>query len=292
MTKKLSIGSWAYIFNQEKPTNDFHEMLHKLHHLGYDGVELGSFGAIRRRCRTPPRPAGRRSRRRSPTTAWSSPASPWTCGASRSRDRRSSTRTPIALCGGVPRLHRLRRRPRHQDHPRRYRRAAGLLPDLEDGPEGRHGPAHHRLGQVQQDRGRSRHERHVGVRAGLRRSTSRRKCCTSSRACGPRATRTSACCTTPATPTCAPPSAPTSRATKETLPGGELELLEKLKGKITHVHLIDSDGSLNEHQYEHAQPVRHRQARLRQAAAGAEQAGVPQRLVVRRSVLLAATPGT
>jgi sugar phosphate isomerase/epimerase len=34
---------------------------------------------------------------------------------------------------------------------------------------------------------------------------------------------------------------------KETLPGGAMELLEKLKGKITHVHLIDSDGSLNEH---------------------------------------------
>ena len=34
---------------------------------------------------------------------------------------------------------------------------------------------------------------------------------------------------------------------KETLPGGDLELLQKLKGKITHVHLIDSDGSLNEH---------------------------------------------
>jgi sugar phosphate isomerase/epimerase len=34
---------------------------------------------------------------------------------------------------------------------------------------------------------------------------------------------------------------------KETLPGGDLELLEKLKGKITHVHLIDSDGTLNEH---------------------------------------------
>jgi endonuclease IV len=30
MTKKLSIGTWAYIFNQEKPTNDFHEALHKL----------------------------------------------------------------------------------------------------------------------------------------------------------------------------------------------------------------------------------------------------------------------
>lgn len=28
---------------------------------------------------------------------------------------------------------------------------------------------------------------------------------------------------------------------KETLPGGALELLQKLKGKITHIHLIDSD---------------------------------------------------
>jgi sugar phosphate isomerase/epimerase len=44
MNKKLSIGTWAYIFNQEKPTTDFHEILHKLQHLGYTGVELGSFG--------------------------------------------------------------------------------------------------------------------------------------------------------------------------------------------------------------------------------------------------------
>jgi sugar phosphate isomerase/epimerase len=35
---------------------------------------------------------------------------------------------------------------------------------------------------------------------------------------------------------------------KETLPGGALDLLDKLKGRINHVHLIDSDGSLNEHQ--------------------------------------------
>ncbi len=33
---------------------------------------------------------------------------------------------------------------------------------------------------------------------------------------------------------------------KETLPGGGLELLQKLKGKITHLHFIDSDGTLNE----------------------------------------------
>jgi sugar phosphate isomerase/epimerase len=45
MAKKLSIGSWAYIFNQEQPTLDFHVVLHKLQDLGYDGVELGSFGA-------------------------------------------------------------------------------------------------------------------------------------------------------------------------------------------------------------------------------------------------------
>jgi sugar phosphate isomerase/epimerase len=43
MTKKLSIGSWAYLFNQEQPTNDFHVILHKLQDLGYDGVELGGF---------------------------------------------------------------------------------------------------------------------------------------------------------------------------------------------------------------------------------------------------------
>jgi sugar phosphate isomerase/epimerase len=41
---RISIGSWAYIFNQEVPTTDFHVILHKLQDLGYDGVELGSFG--------------------------------------------------------------------------------------------------------------------------------------------------------------------------------------------------------------------------------------------------------
>jgi sugar phosphate isomerase/epimerase len=43
MKKKLSIGTWAYIFNQEQPTNDFHVILHKLQDLGYEGVELGGF---------------------------------------------------------------------------------------------------------------------------------------------------------------------------------------------------------------------------------------------------------
>src|SRR5438477_8779345 len=43
MKKKLSIGSWAYIFNQDTPTNDFHQVVHKLADLGYEGVELGGF---------------------------------------------------------------------------------------------------------------------------------------------------------------------------------------------------------------------------------------------------------
>ena len=43
MPARISIGTWAYIFNQETPTNDFHTILHKLQDLGYDGVELGGF---------------------------------------------------------------------------------------------------------------------------------------------------------------------------------------------------------------------------------------------------------
>jgi sugar phosphate isomerase/epimerase len=35
---------------------------------------------------------------------------------------------------------------------------------------------------------------------------------------------------------------------KETLPGGALELLTRLRGKVGHVHLIDSDGSLHNHE--------------------------------------------
>ncbi|MDP8242542.1 MAG: sugar phosphate isomerase/epimerase family protein [Candidatus Hinthialibacter antarcticus] len=33
---------------------------------------------------------------------------------------------------------------------------------------------------------------------------------------------------------------------KETLPGGALELINRLKGKINHIHLIDSDGTLHD----------------------------------------------
>ena len=59
--------------------------------------------------------------------------------------------------------------------------------------------------------------------------------------------RISASSSTPATPTCAPRSAPTRSAARRHCPAATLELLQKLNGKITHIHLIDSDGTLNEH---------------------------------------------
>jgi sugar phosphate isomerase/epimerase len=63
--------------------------------------------------------------------------------------------------------------------------------------------------------------------------------------------------------------------TKETLPGGELELLEKLKGKITHVHLIDSDGSLNEHNTSTHNPFGTGKLNFDQLAPALNRCGVP-----------------
>lgn len=40
--KKLSIGTWAFL-SQDQPTTDFHALVHKLGHLGYQGIELGGF---------------------------------------------------------------------------------------------------------------------------------------------------------------------------------------------------------------------------------------------------------
>jgi sugar phosphate isomerase/epimerase len=37
---KLAIGSWAFLFHQAQPTTDFHELLHNASHIGYEGVEL------------------------------------------------------------------------------------------------------------------------------------------------------------------------------------------------------------------------------------------------------------
>jgi len=43
VAKKLSIGSWAYVFNQQEEI-DFHRLLHGLQDWKFDGIELGTFG--------------------------------------------------------------------------------------------------------------------------------------------------------------------------------------------------------------------------------------------------------
>jgi sugar phosphate isomerase/epimerase len=43
MTKRISIGTWAFVFNQKKPI-EFAEIVTGLKALGFDGLELGGFG--------------------------------------------------------------------------------------------------------------------------------------------------------------------------------------------------------------------------------------------------------
>jgi sugar phosphate isomerase/epimerase len=62
---------------------------------------------------------------------------------------------------------------------------------------------------------------------------------------------------------------------KETLPGGELELLDRLKGKITHLHLIDSDGSLNEHNTSTHNPFGTGKLNFDKLIPALNQAGIP-----------------
>ncbi|MCU0960271.1 MAG: sugar phosphate isomerase/epimerase [Pirellulaceae bacterium] len=43
MSKRTSIGTWAFLFNQKEPIG-FEDVVHGLHRLGFDGLELGGFG--------------------------------------------------------------------------------------------------------------------------------------------------------------------------------------------------------------------------------------------------------
>ena len=286
MTKKLSIGSWAYIFNQEKPTNDFHVILHKL-----AGPRLRRRRAGQLRPAPGPdtcdtRQAAEAQERMSPITAWRSPASPSICGASRSSgavDRRAAPfiaafpRTSSSPTTSASRPSASIPSSRLTSSKERRASIRRLVFDR----------VRQGVRQVQQDGGRPRHEHLLGIRAGLpvQQAVGDRR----PGRCGARrwAIPTSASCTTPATPTCARSSAPTRPATKETLPGGELELLQKLKGKITHVHLIDSDGSLNEHNTSTHNPFGTGKLNFDKLMPALLTMRRAERLVVRRSVLLA-----
>jgi sugar phosphate isomerase/epimerase len=249
MKAKLSIGTWAYLFNQDNPTTDFHVILHKLHDLGYDGVELGSFG---------PHP--------SPLTHPTK--------ADRQRLKKEVADHGLAFSGIAVDLWSFKKPGPSifDENPLPYVaaflgftafaadlgiqtiRVDSVEPpnffDTEEGKKIGRQKGIERLvvvwdkcSKIAADHGmnvtwefepgfvfnkpsevvqiveavRAKGNKNFGV---LYDSCHAHMCAVV---------------------------AANQAGSKETLPGGALELLEKLKGKITHVHLIDSDGSLNEH---------------------------------------------
>src|SRR5436190_5206540 len=249
MSKKLSIGTWAYIFNQEKPTTDFHEILHNLQRLGYEGVELGSFGVH-------PTPVSH------PTKA------------SRQKLKKEIADHGLALSGMAIDLWSFKVPGASivDEYPVPYLAAflgfAAFGADLDVKTirvDSVIGPNF-----FETDEGKK-----IGYKQGMDRIISVWDKCSKIAAdhgmnlCwefepgfafnkpseiyqivdavkGKGNANFGVLYDTCHAHMCAHVGANQAGA-KETLPGGALELLEKLKGKITHVHLIDSDGSLNEH---------------------------------------------
>jgi sugar phosphate isomerase/epimerase len=248
MKRKLSIGSWAYIFNQEKPTNDFHQVVHMLHDLGYDGVELGSFGVH-------PTPVSH------PTKA------------SRQKLKKEVADHGLQFSGIAVDLWSFKRPgPSIMDeNPTPYLSAflgfAVFASDL--------GIKTIRVDAVEPPTFFENAGKDIGPKVGMDRLVGVWDKCSKMAAdyamnvCwefepgfvfnkSSEIVQIVDAVRAKGNPnfgvlfdTChAYMSAvvgANQAGAKETLPGGELELLQKLKGKITHVHLIDSDGSLNEH---------------------------------------------
>jgi sugar phosphate isomerase/epimerase len=247
---RISIGTWAYIFNQEQPTNDFHVILHKLQDLGYDGVELGSFG---------PHP---------------SPATHPT-KASRLKLKKEIADHGLALSGIAVDLWAFKTPGTSilDEIPAAYLTAflgwcvfASELDaktirvdtvvgptHFETDPEGKKLGAEkgmERLVSVWDKSSKIAADYGLNVcwefepGFAFNKPSEIVKLVDSVRAKGN--TNFGVLYDTCHAHMVATVGA-NQTGTKETLPGGELELLDKLKGKITHIHLIDSDGSLNEH---------------------------------------------
>jgi sugar phosphate isomerase/epimerase len=245
--RKLSIGSWAYIFNQEKPTNDFHQVLHKLQDLGYEGVELGGFNPHPGpdTCNTK---AKRQTLRKEvadhglqfsalAADLWSQKL--WSVEDSGPYIAAFARNVGFAEDLGIDTI--------RVDTVEPVTKVAELNVPAKIRPEVifyRVAKAFDLCSKLAADRGiRICWEFEPGfpinkpseilhlvnlVRDGMNNpnfgvlfDTCHAHMCAAVGA--------------------------NQVGDKETLPGGALELLEKLKGKITHVHLIDSDGSLNEH---------------------------------------------
>jgi sugar phosphate isomerase/epimerase len=246
---RISIGTWAYLFNQEVPTTDFHQILHKLQDLGYDGVELGSFG---------PHP------------------SPFThpTKASRQKLKKEIADHGLSLSGIAVDLWAFKTPGTSimDEIPSAYLTAflgwcvfaselgaktirvdTVLSPNYFETEEGKkvgYQAGFDRIVNVWDKASKIAADYGLNIcwefEPGFvfNKPSEIVKLVDAVRAKGN--TNFGVLFDSCHAHMCAVVAA-NQAGTKETLPGGELELLEKLKGKITHIHLIDSDGSLNEH---------------------------------------------
>ncbi len=277
MPAKISIGTWAYLFNQEVPTTDFHQILHKLQDLGYDGVELGSFGPHPSPVSHPTRASRQKLKKeiadhglalsgiavdlwsfKSPGTSIldETPAAYVTaflgwCVFASDLDAKTirvdSVVAPnffetdegkkIGYETGVARIVRV------WDKCSKIAADYGLNVCWEFEP----GFAFNKPSEIVRivDAVRAKGNPNFGVLF----DSCHAHMCAAVGANQP--------------------------GQKETLPGGALELLEKLTGKITHVHLIDSDGSLNEHNTSTHNPFGTGKLNFDQLLPAIRKAGVP-----------------
>jgi sugar phosphate isomerase/epimerase len=272
--KKLSIGSWAYIFNQEQPTNDFHQVLHKLQDLGYDGVELGSFGVH--------------------PTPWSHPTK-----ADRQRLKKEVADHGLAFSGIAVDLWSFKKPGPSilDENPTPYVAAffgftvfgsdLGIKTIRVDAVEPPNFLQTSKMDpKLALDRIVSVWDKCSKIAADygmnvcwefepgflFNKPSEVVKIVDAVRAKGnPNfGVLFDSCHAYMAAVVGA-----NHAGGKETLPGGEMELLDKLKGKITHVHLIDSDGSLNEHNTSTHNPFGTGKLNFDKLLPALNQAGVP-----------------
>lgn len=243
MPARISIGTWAYLFNQEVPTNDFHVILHKLQDLGYDGVELGGFNPHPGpdTCETKEKRAKLRKDVAAHNLKFSALAADlWSQKLLTVEDSgpfiaafaknvmfaddlgidciRVDTVEPITVVqqGQVTAEKAFERAVKAFDLCSKLAAQRGIRICWEFEPGFPINKPSEILSLVDEVRVK-RNNPNFGVLY----DTCHAHMCAAIGA--------------------------NQIGAKETLPGGAMELLEKLKGKITHVHLIDSDGTLNEH---------------------------------------------
>jgi len=243
MKARISIGTWAYLFNQDVPTNDFHTILHKLQDLGYDGVELGGFNPHPGPDTYPTRESRAKLKKEvadhglkfSALAAdlWSQKlltqedSGPFVAAFAKNvlfADDlgidciRVDTVEPITVVqqGQVTNEKAFERAVKAFDLCAKIAASRGIRIAWEFEPGFPINKPSEILALVDEVRVK-RNNPNFGVLY----DTCHAHMCAAVGA--------------------------NQIGTKETLPGGALELLQKLRGNITHVHLIDSDGTLNEH---------------------------------------------